>query len=63
MNKILIPYAISTFFSSTPLIEYLAMRTAQDYVEDLKLLQDVDYPSMVILKPKIEIEIDNQFLR
>lgn len=37
-----------TFFSSTPLNEYLAMRTAQDYVEDLKLLQDVEAVALAI---------------
>ncbi|PEZ77678.1 hypothetical protein [Bacillus sp. AFS017274] len=52
MNKIFIPHAITTltrlFFSSTALNEYLVMRTAQFYIEDLKLLQDVEAVSLAI---------------
>ncbi|MFE0507426.1 hypothetical protein ACWF7H_23025 [Peribacillus butanolivorans] len=52
MNKIFIPNAIATltrlFYSSTTLNEYLAMRTAQFYIEDLKLLQDVEAVALAI---------------
>ncbi|MCM3677379.1 MULTISPECIES: hypothetical protein [Peribacillus] len=52
MNKIFVPNAIATltrlFYSSTTLNEYLAMRTAQFYIEDLKLLQDVEAVALAI---------------
>ncbi|MEY9865388.1 hypothetical protein ACDZ29_14560 [Peribacillus sp. RS7] len=54
MNKIFVPNAIATltrlFYSSTTLNEYLAMRTAQFYIEDLKLLQDVEAVALAIEK-------------
>ncbi|ASS93989.1 hypothetical protein [Peribacillus simplex] len=52
MNKIFVPNAIATltrlFYSSTTMNEYLAMRTAQFYIEDLKLLQDVEAVALAI---------------
>jgi hypothetical protein len=44
MNKIFVPNGPikKTFFSSTTLNEYLAMRPAHFYIEDQKLLQDVE---------------------
>ncbi|AXN39645.1 hypothetical protein [Peribacillus butanolivorans] len=52
MNKIFVPNAIATltrlFYSSTTLNEYLAMRTAQFYIEELKLLQDVEAVALAI---------------
>ncbi|KON67696.1 hypothetical protein AKG34_01810 [Peribacillus butanolivorans] len=52
MNKIFVPNAIATltrlFYSSTTLNEYLAMRTAQFYIEDLKLLKDVEAVALAI---------------
>ncbi|MGG4267316.1 hypothetical protein [Peribacillus simplex] len=52
MNKIFVPNAIATltrlFYSSTTQNEYLAMRTAQFYIEDLKLLQDVEAVALAI---------------
>jgi hypothetical protein len=52
MNKIFVPNAIATltslFYSSTTTNEYLAMRTAQFYIEDLKLLQDVEAVALAI---------------
>jgi hypothetical protein len=51
MNKVFVPNAIATltrlFFSSTT-NDYLAMRTAQFYIEDLKLLQDVQAVALAI---------------
>ncbi|MFE4706803.1 hypothetical protein SAMN05878482_102979 [Peribacillus simplex] len=52
MNKIFVPNAIATltnlFYNSTTMNEYLAMRTAQFYIEDLKLLQDVEAVALAI---------------
>ncbi|MFC9601083.1 hypothetical protein ACFY5J_26910 [Peribacillus butanolivorans] len=52
MNKIFVPNAIATltrlFYSSTTPNEYLAMRTAQFYIEDLKLLKDVEAVALAI---------------
>ncbi|MBT2645133.1 hypothetical protein J7E52_00095 [Bacillus sp. ISL-34] len=52
MNKIFVPNAIATltrlFYSSSTMNEYLAMRTAQFYIEDLKLLQDVEAVALAI---------------
>ncbi|WHZ00079.1 hypothetical protein [Peribacillus simplex] len=46
------PIAIATltrhFFRSTTLNEYLAIRTAKFYIEDQKLLQDVEAAALAI---------------
>lgn len=52
MNKIFVPDAIATltklFYNSTTKNDYLAMRTAQFYIEELKLLQDVEAVALAI---------------